>query len=286
MATPAPILRRSDSKTNFTAKAQTNADNSLTPHQGLQSHPRIQSRRQSNSQAHWQSADPGEDTQDTETHRERLDIAESSVRSIRGRLLSISADQELDIDLLIRLFVDLKQAEKRGDIGYLRTHSSATLDALSSSLFNFLRRFSADIEAELRKLEACDLLIFQFPIWWFGLPGILKGWVDRVFAMGRIYGHGKRYEEGRFRGRRAMLSLTTGAPDEAWTPGGLHGDIDSILRPVHRGIFQFVGYDVLRPHVCCSVARVGDNERAAMLDDWRRRAGGLFEESPMDVGRY
>ena len=146
--------------------------------------------------------------------------------------------------------------------------------------------FSPELEAEIQKLEAADLLLFQFPIWWFGLPGILKGWVDRVFAMGRIYGHGKRYEEGRFRGRRAMLSLTTGAPDEAWTPGGLHGDIDSILRPVHRGIFQFVGYDVLRPHVCCSVARVGDNERAAMLDDWRRRAGGLFEESPMDVGRY
>ena len=165
MATPAPILRRSDSKTNFTAKAQTNADNSLTPHQGLQSHPRIQSRRQSNSQAHWQSADPGEDTQDTETHRERLDIAESSVRSIRDRLLSISADQELDIDLLIRLFVDLKQAEKRGDIGYLRTHSSATLDALSSSLFNFLRRFSADIEADkfsIASLNADDVhLLFN-----------------------------------------------------------------------------------------------------------------------------
>ncbi|MEY3721602.1 MAG: hypothetical protein RL618_2121 [Pseudomonadota bacterium] len=92
MATPAPILRHSDSKTNLTAKAQTNADTSLTPQQGLQNRPRIQSRRQSNSQAHWQSADPGEDTQDTEAHRERLDIAESSVRSIRDRLLSISAD--------------------------------------------------------------------------------------------------------------------------------------------------------------------------------------------------
>ena len=87
------------------------------------------------------------------------------MRSIRGRLLSISADQELDIDLLIRLFVDLKQAEKRGDIGYLRTHSSATLDALSSSLFNFLRRFSADIEADkfsIASLNADDVhLLFN-----------------------------------------------------------------------------------------------------------------------------
>ena len=47
--------------------------------------------------------------------------------------------------------------------------------------------FAPDVEAELRKMEACDLMIWQFPLWWFGLPGILKGWADRVFAMGRTY---------------------------------------------------------------------------------------------------
>jgi len=146
--------------------------------------------------------------------------------------------------------------------------------------------FAPALEAEIQKLETCDLLIFQFPIWWFGLPAILKGWVDRVFAMGRIYGHGRAYEEGKFRGRRAMLSLTTGAPADSWVAGGRHGDIDAILRPIHRGIFQFVGFDVLRPHLACSPARVGDNERAAMLDDWRQRVRGLFDEAPMDVGPY
>jgi len=146
--------------------------------------------------------------------------------------------------------------------------------------------FAPDIAAELDRLEACDLLIFQFPIWWFGLPAILKGWVDRVFVMGRIYGGGRVYDTGRFRGRRAMLSLTTGAPDDAWIDGGRHGDMLGVLRPIHRGIFQFVGFDVLAPQVSCAVARVGDNERAAMLDDWRRRVAGLAEEAPIDVGSY
>ena len=146
--------------------------------------------------------------------------------------------------------------------------------------------FSDAVEAEIRKLEACDLLIFQFPIWWFGLPAILKGWVDRVFVMGRIYGGGRVYDTGRFRGRRAMLSLTTGAPDDAWVDGGRHGDIGGVLRPIHRGIFQFVGYDVLRPQLSCAVARVGDNESAVMLDDWRKRVAGLATEAPIDVGSY
>ncbi len=47
--------------------------------------------------------------------------------------------------------------------------------------------FAAEVVAEQEKLLACDLLIFQFPLWWFGLPAILKGWVDRVFAAGLIY---------------------------------------------------------------------------------------------------
>ena len=60
--------------------------------------------------------------------------------------------------------------------------------------------FSAEIENELQNLEWCDLMIWQFPLWWFGLPGPLKGWVDRVFAMGRTYGNGRFYESGVFSG--------------------------------------------------------------------------------------
>jgi NAD(P)H dehydrogenase (quinone) len=49
-------------------------------------------------------------------------------------------------------------------------------------------------------LESADLLIMQFPLWWFGLPAILKGWVDRTFAMGRLYGGGKVYGSGVMKG--------------------------------------------------------------------------------------
>ena len=49
--------------------------------------------------------------------------------------------------------------------------------------------FVAELAAEMEKLEWCDLTIWQFPLWWFGLPAVFKGWVDRVFAMGRIYGY-------------------------------------------------------------------------------------------------
>lgn len=50
--------------------------------------------------------------------------------------------------------------------------------------------FANDILAEQDKVYWCDLMIWQFPLWWFSVPAILKGWVDKVFAMGRFYDNG------------------------------------------------------------------------------------------------
>jgi NAD(P)H dehydrogenase (quinone) len=146
--------------------------------------------------------------------------------------------------------------------------------------------FAAEIEEEIVKVEAADLMIWQFPLWWFGLPAILKGWVDRVFAMGRTYGGGRVYATGVFSGKRALLSLTTGGPEGAYRTDGFNGDLDAILRPIQRGILNFTGFAVLAPQVVYGPARADDAQRAAWLADWDRRLGGIESESPIDVGRY
>ena len=146
--------------------------------------------------------------------------------------------------------------------------------------------FAPDLEAELVKLEAADLVIWQFPLWWFGLPAIIKGWVDRVFAMGRTYGGGRIYETGTFRGRRAMLSLTTGGPQPAYQPGGFNGDINGVLRPIQRGMLEFVGFDVLKPQIVHGPAQVTEAEREAHLAAWRERLTQIAQEEPIAVGQY
>jgi len=146
--------------------------------------------------------------------------------------------------------------------------------------------FAPLIEAEIRKLEWCELMIWQFPLWWFGLPAALKGWVDRVFAMGRVYGGGKVYDNGSCRGKRAMLSLTTGGPPEAYRTDGFNGDISGILRPVHRGILRFVGFDVLAPQIVYGPARMTDEQRRAELQRCASRLANLAGEAPIEVGRY
>ena len=146
--------------------------------------------------------------------------------------------------------------------------------------------FSEEIESEIRKIEWCELMIWQFPLWWFGLPAVLKGWVDRVLAMGRAYGGRQIYQSGVFRGKRALLSLTTGGPEDAYRKGGFNGDITAILRPIHRGMLQFVGFEVLEPQIVYGPVRLTDEQRKQQLAAYAVRLQGITRESPIDVGVY
>ena len=99
--------------------------------------------------------------------------------------------------------------------------------------------FADDLAAEQAKLARADLLIFQFPFWWFGLPAILKGWVDRVFAAGLTYGVRRWFDKGVFRGKRAMLSLTTGGSWPASTARGIErrDGFAAISDPARHALF-------------------------------------------------
>jgi len=146
--------------------------------------------------------------------------------------------------------------------------------------------FAPLIDAEQQKVEWCDLMIWQFPLWWFSVPAILKGWVDRVFAMGRMYGNGHFYETGVFSGKKAMLCLTTGGAEDTYVDRGFHGDMAGILRPLHRSILEFNGFSVLRPQVVYGPARMTEDARRQELDSWQQRLRNIFNEPVLNVGAY
>lgn len=137
-----------------------------------------------------------------------------------------------------------------------------------------------DILVEQEKLRGCDLLILQFPLWWFGVPAIMKGWMDRVLSVGFAYGGGKGPGTGGLRGRKAMLSITTGGPEAAYGPGGPHGDLADLLYPLQRGVLPFCGFDVLPPHVAFAPAQASPEQRAKMLEGLRARLTMLDRELP------
>jgi NAD(P)H dehydrogenase (quinone) len=104
--------------------------------------------------------------------------------------------------------------------------------------------------------------------------------------MGRTYGGGRFYDQGVFRGKRALLSVTTGGPPAAYVPGGFNGDIRAILRPIERGILRFVGFDVLAAHLVYGPAHLSDEQRKEILAAYTAGLQGIAGEDPIDVGEY
>lgn len=130
---------------------------------------------------------------------------------------------------------------------------------------------SSDIAAEIEKVRRADFVLFQFPIWWFGMPAILKGWADRVFARGFAYLPGRKYDTGMFKGKLAMVAATTGTSADTYAPDGIDGDILTLLWPVHNGLLRYSGFDVLPPFVAYMPGRVGDDGRQAYLEAYGKR---------------
>ena len=113
------------------------------------------------------------------------------------------------------------------------------------------------------------------------MPAILKGWIDRVFAFGVTYDFGRTWDKGVLKGRRAMLSFTTGAPPGVFMPDGRSGDLERVLWPIHGGVLALCGYEVLSPFVGYAVPWIGDEGRQKMLEDYRQRLLNIESDIPM-----
>jgi NAD(P)H dehydrogenase (quinone) len=102
------------------------------------------------------------------------------------------------------------------------------------------------VREELAKVKRADVIIFQFPIWWWAPPAILKGWFDRVWIYGGMYSSSRKFEAGPLQGKRAMLSVTLGASADAGSYNGNEGDTMLALWPLLISL-RYVGLSVLPP---------------------------------------
>lgn len=142
---------------------------------------------------------------------------------------------------------------------------------------------AADIQAELDKLMAADLVLLSFPLYWFSVPAIMKGWIDRVFVSGRVYGGRRVYNKGGLVGKRAVLALTCGGRDYMLSEGGIHGDITGILKPVLQGSLGYAGMTVLPPFVGYHVPYLSDEQRQAIMQNYRDYLTSLDDLTPLPM---
>ncbi|MDM5201281.1 NAD(P)H-dependent oxidoreductase [Fictibacillus enclensis] len=85
-----------------------------------------------------------------------------------------------------------------------------------------------DVEREQKLLLAHDRIVFQFPLYWYSSPALLKEWQDVVLTYGWAYGS----EGTKLHGKELMLAISTGGPEDAYQAGGYNQfSLNELLKP-------------------------------------------------------
>lgn len=143
-----------------------------------------------------------------------------------------------------------------------------------------------DIAAEIEKLKRADLVIFNFPLFWFSVPAMMKGWFDRVLVSGLCYGGMRFYDQGGLKGKKALVALTLGGREHMFGPDAIHGElVDGMLRPILRGTLAYTGMTVLPPFIGYHIPYLKPEARGQILEEYKAYLGKLEELEPLRFPR-
>ncbi len=124
-------------------------------------------------------------------------------------------------------------------------------------------RIPRDIEKMQAKVKDADVVAFIHPLWWFGMPAILKGWIDRVFSYGFAYGHDSRGVKPLLAGKKAIVINTAGGDEKSSYDDT--GYKDAITKLNDDGIYRFVGFDIILRRMFFAIPAKSDSERRELI---------------------
>lgn len=94
----------------------------------------------------------------------------------------------------------------------------AIIDYLSELYPNY----KINVEEEQKKLLKADIIVLQYPVFWYSMPSLLERWMEEVFEHG--FSHGTTGDK--LKGKKMIVSFTTGAPKEVYS------NINNFLNPI------------------------------------------------------
>jgi len=128
---------------------------------------------------------------------------------------------------------------------------------------------SPDIAEQVAHVQWADLVVLSFPVFWFSVPAILKGWIDRVLLSGPFYGGLRFYDRGGLKGKAAWATFTIGGQPHMFGPGTVHGDLNAMMSHLLRGTLGYVGFKVLKPFVGFHIPYISAEARAEVMQRFR-----------------
>lgn len=128
---------------------------------------------------------------------------------------------------------------------------------------------SDDVKTEQAYISAADCITFIHPVWWTGLPAIMKGYIDRVFSYGFAYRYDQGIQKGLLTGKRAVIINTHGKSHDEYNAIGMD---TALSLTSDKGIYTYCGFEIGK-HFFFDKA---DRATAELIEDWKRQIRQAF----------
>lgn len=168
-------------------------------------------------------------------------------------------------------------AAHRSRINRRLADAARALDGvLVHDLYETYPDFFIDVAREQALLEQAELLVLLHPIRWYGMPSLLKEWVDSVLLPGWAYGPGGT----RLRGKGYWLAVTTGSPQDAYQPGERHGRPFEAFLPPFEQTALLCGMEWWPPHILHGANGAPDEAIDSHVAAFRARLQQFLHATP------
>lgn len=131
-------------------------------------------------------------------------------------------------------------------------------------------KVAADIKTEQDFIAWADQLIFIYPIWWTGMPAIMKGFIDRVFSYGFAYRYDQGVQKGLLTGKKAIIINSHGKSNAEYEAMGMD---KALALTSDTGIFTYCGLEIQK-HFYFDKA---DRASAESIEDWENQIKMTFK---------
>ncbi|MET0285724.1 MAG: NAD(P)H-dependent oxidoreductase [Polyangiales bacterium] len=134
-------------------------------------------------------------------------------------------------------------------------------------LYDLYPDFDIDVEAEQRALTRARVIVLQHPFYWYGVPGLMKHYFDKVLQLGWAYGTPKKALQG----KTCLWVTTTGAPTSGYASDGIHRLPFAEFVPAIEQTARFCGMRWAEPVTVFGAQRIEDEELQESATLYRER---------------
>ena len=164
------------------------------------------------------------------------------------RILILLAHPQLEQSRVAQSMVDALQAAPAGPA-----------QIALRDLYALYPDYLVDVAAEQAALQGVDLLVWLHPIHWYGMPPLMKLWLDEVLGFGWAYGPGGNA----LRGKDLWLALSTGGPESSYRSDGHNRYFFDAFLPPYEQTAALVGMRFVPPMVLHGAHEASDQAIAA-----------------------